>query len=95
MSQVNIVRAWKDEEYRHSLAESERARLPENPAGLLEQTEAELERAAGGFVIHSVSDCNYLVGTTALTGLQGSIACTTNGVLTVSAQTVNQYGFGG
>jgi mersacidin/lichenicidin family type 2 lantibiotic len=51
MSHVNVVRAWKDEAYRLSLTEAERARLPENPAGLLEQTEAELERATGGGVV--------------------------------------------
>jgi mersacidin/lichenicidin family type 2 lantibiotic len=48
MSGVNVIRAWKDEEYRLGLSEAERARLPENPAGLLEQTEAELERTVGG-----------------------------------------------
>jgi mersacidin/lichenicidin family type 2 lantibiotic len=50
MSQVNVIRAWKDEEYRSSLSAAERAALPENPAGLLEATEAELDRAAGGLV---------------------------------------------
>lgn len=45
---VDIVRAWKDEEYRRSLTEAQRAALPENPAGLVELTPAELERVAGG-----------------------------------------------
>jgi mersacidin/lichenicidin family type 2 lantibiotic len=49
MSHVNVVRAWKDEEYRLSLSDAERARLPENPAGLLDQTETELEQAVGGY----------------------------------------------
>ena len=49
MSQVNVVRAWKDEEYRVSLTEAERASLPENPAGLIELAEAELGQAAGGY----------------------------------------------
>ena len=49
MSQVNVVRAWKDEEYRLSLTEAERAALPENPAGLIELAEAELGQAAGGY----------------------------------------------
>jgi mersacidin/lichenicidin family type 2 lantibiotic len=48
MSQVNVIRAWKDEEYRNSLSAEERAALPENPAGLVELTEAEL-RANGAF----------------------------------------------
>jgi mersacidin/lichenicidin family type 2 lantibiotic len=49
MSQVNVIRAWKDEEYRNNLTAAERAALPENPAGLLEATEAELDKAAGGW----------------------------------------------
>ena len=50
MSQEMLVRAWKDEEFRLSLSEAERALLPENPAGSLELTEAELDAvaAAGG-----------------------------------------------
>jgi mersacidin/lichenicidin family type 2 lantibiotic len=46
----NIVRAWKDEFYRQSLSDEERAQLPENPVGELELTEAELGSvfAAGG-----------------------------------------------
>src|SRR5919199_996646 len=36
MSHIDIIRAWKDEEYRASLSEAELAQLPENPAGLIE-----------------------------------------------------------
>jgi mersacidin/lichenicidin family type 2 lantibiotic len=45
-----VIRAWKDEEYRNSLSEAERAALPENPAEFLEQTEAELEKTTGGML---------------------------------------------
>ena len=48
MSYLEIIRAWKDEEYRLSLSEEQRAQLPENPAGLIELTNAELEAAVGG-----------------------------------------------
>jgi mersacidin/lichenicidin family type 2 lantibiotic len=48
MSQRDIIRAWKDEEYRQSLSEAERALLPEHPAGLIELVDAELDHAAGG-----------------------------------------------
>jgi mersacidin/lichenicidin family type 2 lantibiotic len=48
MSQENIIRAWKDADFRSSLSEKERALLPENPAGLVELTDAELNAAAGG-----------------------------------------------
>jgi mersacidin/lichenicidin family type 2 lantibiotic len=51
MSQVNIIRAWKDEEYRQSLTEEELAALPENPAGLVEQAESVLRQAEGGYVV--------------------------------------------
>jgi mersacidin/lichenicidin family type 2 lantibiotic len=48
MSKRDIIRAWKDEEYRLSLSEAERALLPEHPAGLIELADAELDHAAGG-----------------------------------------------
>ena len=40
MTHLDIIRAWKDEEYRLSLSEAERALLPANPAGLIELTDA-------------------------------------------------------
>src|SRR5207245_4107116 len=43
----NIIRAWKDEEYRLSLSAAERALLPDNPAGLIELTDTDLEQIAG------------------------------------------------
>jgi mersacidin/lichenicidin family type 2 lantibiotic len=45
---VNVIRAWKDEEYRLSLSEAERALLPANPAGLIDLTDAELSGIDGG-----------------------------------------------
>jgi mersacidin/lichenicidin family type 2 lantibiotic len=49
MSQVNVIRAWKDESYRLSLTEGERAALPEHPAGLVEMAEPDQQEAAGGW----------------------------------------------
>lgn len=43
-----IIRAWKDEEYRENLSEEELALLPENPAGMLELTDEALEDVAAG-----------------------------------------------
>jgi mersacidin/lichenicidin family type 2 lantibiotic len=43
-----IIRAWKDEPYRLSLSDAERAALPANPAGFIELNDAQLEAAAGG-----------------------------------------------
>jgi mersacidin/lichenicidin family type 2 lantibiotic len=45
MSTLDIIRAWKDEEYRLSLDET---LLPAHPAGLVELTDADLEQVAGG-----------------------------------------------
>lgn len=41
----DIIRAWKDEEYRLSLSDAERALLPEHPAGLIDLTDADLDAA--------------------------------------------------
>jgi mersacidin/lichenicidin family type 2 lantibiotic len=48
MSQENIIRAWKDENFRQQLSERERALLPEHPAGSIELTDEEIEDLAGG-----------------------------------------------
>jgi mersacidin/lichenicidin family type 2 lantibiotic len=48
MSHVNVIRAWKDEEYRLSLGEAERALLPAHPAGLVELNEKDMAHIDGG-----------------------------------------------
>lgn len=50
LNTIDIIRAWKDPEYRLSLSEAERAQLPEHPAGIIELGEAELGHAVGGFL---------------------------------------------
>jgi mersacidin/lichenicidin family type 2 lantibiotic len=50
MSRINIIRAWKDEAYRMSLSEEERAQLPGNPAGAMDLNAAELSAVAGGMM---------------------------------------------
>ena len=47
MKPAQIIKAWKDEAYRMSLSESERATLPENPAGGIELSDAQLDGASG------------------------------------------------
>jgi mersacidin/lichenicidin family type 2 lantibiotic len=39
---MDIIRAWKDEEYRTSLTTEQLAALPEHPAGLIELSDADL-----------------------------------------------------
>jgi mersacidin/lichenicidin family type 2 lantibiotic len=48
MTHVDIVRAWKDEDYRLGLSEAERAALPDNPAGFVELSDAEMAAVVGG-----------------------------------------------
>jgi mersacidin/lichenicidin family type 2 lantibiotic len=48
MSNVDIVRAWKDAAYRESLTEEQRALVPANPAGIIELTDDELGSISGG-----------------------------------------------
>jgi len=45
---MDIIRAWKDEEFRRSLSEAQRRGLPAHPAGMIELTDAELENVAAG-----------------------------------------------
>lgn len=45
--QIDVVRAWKDEEYRQSLMAAG-YEIPENPAGAVELSEEDLAKVAGG-----------------------------------------------
>ncbi len=48
MTNQEIVRSWKDEDYLMNLSGRERAFLPENPAGLTELTDEDLLNVDGG-----------------------------------------------
>ncbi len=48
MSNIDVIRAWKDEEYRNSLTPDQLAALPENPAGFVELDDQTLEASVGG-----------------------------------------------
>ena len=50
MSHLDIIRAWKDPEYRRSLSEAELASLPGHPAGLIELSDTDLDAIAGGLM---------------------------------------------
>src|SRR5207244_2164006 len=47
MAHLKIIRAWKDKAYRSSRSDTERALLPDKPAGLIALTDAELGAVAG------------------------------------------------
>jgi mersacidin/lichenicidin family type 2 lantibiotic len=55
MKTNEVVRAWKDEDYRDTLTAELRAELPEHPAGTIEFDQPELEdetRFLGGKITH-------------------------------------------
>lgn len=52
MSNIDIIRAWKDDEYRNSLSEEQKNSLPKNPAGemnLMELSPEQTNEIRGGF----------------------------------------------
>ena len=49
---IDVVRAWRDEEYRNSLTEQERASLPENPAGMAMVDDSALRNVNGAVTLH-------------------------------------------
>ncbi|MER8006579.1 mersacidin/lichenicidin family type 2 lantibiotic [Streptomyces sp. NPDC094149] len=58
MSLRKAVRAWEDPEYRNTLSAGELADLPDNPAGVIELTDAELGKVLGGAQSGSSVGCN-------------------------------------
>jgi mersacidin/lichenicidin family type 2 lantibiotic len=73
----DIVRAWKDEAYRHSLSEEELSLLPESPIGEVELTDADLEAVQGGH--GNTDECNNTVAVLCLQSLAVLLGlCNTN-----------------
>jgi mersacidin/lichenicidin family type 2 lantibiotic len=62
MTRNNIIRAWKDPEYRTNLTAHERALLPANPAGSID--EGKLAEVAGGARIFTwpIFTCFFCTG---------------------------------
>ncbi|HEU4388627.1 MAG TPA: mersacidin/lichenicidin family type 2 lantibiotic [Blastocatellia bacterium] len=48
MNSDEVIRAWKDEEYRLGLSEAHRSALPQNPVGLIELNDGDLGDVSGG-----------------------------------------------
>jgi mersacidin/lichenicidin family type 2 lantibiotic len=59
MNTRDIIRAWKDEHFRKSLTSDQQALLPENPAGELVLSEAEMARVNGGATTTRLSTCEH------------------------------------
>ena len=51
MANLDIIRAWKDEDFRRSLTEDERAQLPEHPSGAVELQDTQRGEALGYMVL--------------------------------------------
>ncbi len=47
MSKLDVIRAWKDKDYRNSLSQEEQALLPANPSGEIELSMDELAQVDG------------------------------------------------
>lgn len=47
-SAENIIRSWKDADFRDGLSYAEMANFPENPAGLVELSDEQLMSVDGG-----------------------------------------------
>ena len=43
MAAIEVIKAWKDEEYRENLGAEQKAQLPQHPSGLIEFEQPELE----------------------------------------------------
>ena len=68
MFDFDVVRAWKDAKYRRSLTAEQLARLPENPAGLVELSDEKLRGTSGmagdGTAMTTAPNCTlYSFGT--------------------------------
>jgi mersacidin/lichenicidin family type 2 lantibiotic len=48
LSHTDVIRAWKDGEFRAGLSDTQRAALPEHPAGMIELSDTDLDGVAGG-----------------------------------------------
>jgi mersacidin/lichenicidin family type 2 lantibiotic len=48
MTRNQIIRAWRDPEYRGRLSNAEREQLPAHPAGLIELSDDDLLAVTGG-----------------------------------------------
>ena len=51
MSNLDVIRAWKDQHYRLSPSEPQLARLPANPAGLVELSDDHLTAQTSTIII--------------------------------------------
>ena len=73
MSNVDVVRAWKDEDYRMGLSADELALLPDNPAGSVELIEFQAANLESQFTYCPVSNVTYCPTVSAITFCPDSV----------------------
>jgi mersacidin/lichenicidin family type 2 lantibiotic len=78
MSTLDVIRAWKDREYRQGLSQAQQDALPPHPAGLIELAESELGTVAGAAteMLMTIGCCNGLTtdwGACTATIIHGSL----------------------
>ena len=56
MTKDQIIRAWKDEEFRSSLSELELSVLPEHPAGMVQISDDEMGNVGGQATTGTILD---------------------------------------
>ena len=60
MKKVDVVRAWRDAEYRKGLTEEQRAALPAHPAGVVDLDDDTLRSVTGGCGFTQCGNCGPL-----------------------------------
>ena len=62
MSNIDVVRAWKDTTYYNSLTEAERTLVPDNPVGLVSLDDADLLLVVGGVEVATINEGTCAIG---------------------------------
>jgi mersacidin/lichenicidin family type 2 lantibiotic len=75
MNSVEIVRSWKDEDYRRSLSADQQSLAPGNPVGLLELDDEDLIEVGGGTDLISVILITCTLVTTIIPPVTGPAIC--------------------
>ena len=69
MSNNEIIRAWKDPEYRENLTKESRSQLPDNPAGVIEILDKKAQTLVGGKFTDKLTKFTKHPTCTIMTGL--------------------------
>lgn len=59
MNKDEIIRAWRDADYFHSLSEEQKAHLPGNPVGMVELSQDALTSVLGASHSTCFNSCHY------------------------------------